>query len=57
MVAYTFNTNTKEAEEVDFWVQGQPGLHSEFQDSQGYIVRPCLKKIKQTNKQFKNQAS
>jgi hypothetical protein len=32
--------------QVDFWVWGQPGLQSEFQDSQGYTV---LKK--QTNKQ------
>lgn len=24
-------------------VQGQPGLHKEFQDSQSYIVRLCLK--------------
>ena len=24
-------------------VPGQPGLHSKFQTSQGYIVRPCLK--------------
>ena len=29
---------------ADFWVQGQPGLHSEFQDSQGYTEKPCLKK-------------
>jgi hypothetical protein len=31
---------------VDFWVQGQPGLQSEFQDSQGYTEKPCLKKKK-----------
>jgi hypothetical protein len=32
--------------EVDgsLWVRGQPGLHSEFQDSQSYTLRPCLKK-------------
>jgi hypothetical protein len=30
--------------QVDFWVQGQPGLQSEFQDSQGYREKPCLKK-------------
>jgi hypothetical protein len=34
--------------QVDFWVWGQPGLQSEFQDSQGYTEKPCLKK---TNKQ------
>jgi hypothetical protein len=32
--------------QVDFWVWGQPGLHSEFQDSQGYTEKPCLKKQK-----------
>jgi hypothetical protein len=30
--------------QVDFWVWGQPGLQSEFQDSQGYTEKPCLKK-------------
>jgi hypothetical protein len=32
--------------QADFWVQGQPGLQSEFQDSQGYREKPCLKKQK-----------
>jgi len=32
--------------QADFWVRGQPGLQSEFQDSQGYTERPCLKKKK-----------
>jgi hypothetical protein len=43
--------------QVDFWVWGQPGLQSEFQDSQGYTEKPCLRKqnkTKQKNKQ-KNQ--
>jgi hypothetical protein len=26
------------------WVPGQPGLQSEFQDSQGYTEKPCLEK-------------
>jgi hypothetical protein len=30
--------------QVDFWVRGQPGLQSEFQDSQGYTEKPCLEK-------------
>jgi hypothetical protein len=30
--------------QANFWVQGQPGLQSEFQDSQGYTEKPCLKK-------------
>jgi hypothetical protein len=38
--------------QVDFWVRGQPGLQSEFQDSQGYTEKPCLEK--QKNKQNNN---
>jgi hypothetical protein len=30
----------------DTELQGQPGLQSEFQDSQGYTEKPCLKKPK-----------
>jgi hypothetical protein len=44
--------------QADFWVRGQPGLQSEFQDSQGYTEKPCLektKKNKQTNKQNKTK--
>jgi hypothetical protein len=40
--------------QVDFWVQGQPGLQREFQDSQGYTEKPCLKKKKIKPKQNKN---
>jgi hypothetical protein len=36
---------------VDFWVQGQPGLQSEFQHSQGYTEKPCLEKTKQEQQQ------
>jgi hypothetical protein len=39
--------------QVDFWVPGQAGLQSEFQDSQGYTEKPCLQK--QTNKQTNKQ--
>ena len=28
--------------QAGLWVQSQPGLRSEFQDSQGYIEKPCL---------------
>jgi hypothetical protein len=38
LVAHIFNPSTREAE------AGQPDLHSEFQDSQSYIVRYCLKR-------------
>jgi hypothetical protein len=39
--------------QVDFWVPGQPGLQSEFQDSQGYTEKPCLKKPKQSKTKTK----
>jgi hypothetical protein len=32
--------------QADFWVRGQPGLEGEFQDSQGYTEKSCLKKKK-----------
>jgi hypothetical protein len=38
---HTFNPSTREtAAGKVLWLCGQPGLCSEFQDSQGYIVRP-----------------
>jgi hypothetical protein len=36
--------------QVDFWVRGQPDLQSEFQDSQGYTEKPCIKKQKTKKK-------
>ena len=39
--------------QVDFWVRGQPGLQSEFQDSQSYKEKPCLEKTKNKTKQKK----
>jgi hypothetical protein len=38
--------------QVDFWVRGQPGLQSEFQDSQSYTEKPCLKNKTQKNQQL-----
>jgi hypothetical protein len=35
--------------QADFWVRGQPGLQSEFQDSQGYTEKPGLKKKKKNH--------
>jgi hypothetical protein len=32
--------------QADFWVRGQSGLQSEFQVSQGYTEKPCLKNQK-----------
>jgi hypothetical protein len=57
LVVYIFNTSSSKAKGrqpwVEFklsWVQGQPGLHSEFQDSQSFIVRPCVQNKTQQNK-------
>jgi hypothetical protein len=44
MVAHAFNPSTQEAEAGGF--QDQPEFQSEFQDSQGYTEKPCLKKKK-----------
>jgi hypothetical protein len=56
VVAHTFNRTTWETEAGRFLSLSQPGRQSEFQDSQGYTEKPCLKKSKtnkQTNKQTK----
>jgi hypothetical protein len=37
--------------QADFGIQGQPGLQSEFQDSQGCTEKPCLKKKKKKKKE------
>ena len=57
-LVHAFNTNTWEVETGrSLWIWGQCGLQSEFQDSQSYMIRPCLKRNKhnnnnkQTNKQ------
>jgi hypothetical protein len=39
--------------QADFWVRGQRGLQSEFQDSQDYTEKLCLKKTKNKTKQKK----
>jgi hypothetical protein len=39
--------------QADFWVRGQPGLQSEFQDSQSYTEKPCLEKKKKQQQQKK----
>jgi hypothetical protein len=39
--------------QVDFGVRGQPGLQSEFQDSQNYTEKPCLEKQQQQKKNNK----
>jgi hypothetical protein len=35
--------------------RGKPGLQSEFQDSQGYAEKPCLKKSTKQNKTKQNK--
>jgi hypothetical protein len=47
VVAHFFSPGFREAEVVgSLWVWGQNGLQSEFQDSQDYTEKPCLKKKK-----------
>lgn len=42
---HAFNARTREAEtHGSLWVWGHPSLHSKFQDSQGYVEKPYLKK-------------
>jgi hypothetical protein len=43
--------------QVDFWIQGQSGLQSEFQDSQRYTEKPCLKTKQNKNKNKKQQTN
>ena len=44
MATHTFDPSILEAEAgAPLWVWGQPGLYSEFQVSQGYVERLCLK--------------
>jgi hypothetical protein len=43
--------------QADFWIRGQPGLQSEFQDSQDYIEKETLsgKNLKKQNKTKQKQ--
>lgn len=50
VVKRTLNSSTQDAEARGPGTQGQPELHSEFKDSVGYALWPCLKTQKQTNK-------
>jgi hypothetical protein len=44
-VAHAIYLSSQEAEAgSSLWVQGQPALHSEFQDSHNYTEKPCLEK-------------
>lgn len=44
MVAHVFNCNTRKAPGEFLWVLGQPDLHGDFEDSQGYAESHCLNK-------------
>jgi hypothetical protein len=46
VVAHAFNPSTWEAEASGFLSLMPAWSTSEFQDSQGYTEKPCLKKIK-----------
>jgi hypothetical protein len=50
VVAHAFNPSTWEAGAGEFLSLRQPGLQSEFQDSQGYTEKPCLEKPKKKKK-------
>jgi hypothetical protein len=50
VVAHAFNPSTQEAEAGGSLNQGQPGLQSEFQDSQGYTENLCLREKKERKK-------
>jgi hypothetical protein len=54
VVVHDFSANTWEAE-AGRYVGGQPDLHSEFQDNQGYAKKLCLEKQKQKQKNKKRQ--
>jgi hypothetical protein len=41
--------------QADLWVQGQPGLQSEAQDSQGCIKKPYLENKTKQNKTKQNK--
>ena len=46
VVVHTFNPSTREAEVGGFLSSRPACIQSEFQDSQGYTEKPCLKKKK-----------
>jgi hypothetical protein len=51
-----FNPSFGRQRQADFWVWGQTGLQSEFEDSQDYTEKPCLEKsTNQPTKQNKTK--
>jgi hypothetical protein len=55
VAVHAFNPSTWEAEAGRFLSLRQPGLQSEFQDSQGYTEKPCLKKQNKTKQNKKEK--
>ena len=55
MVVHALNLSTWEAEVGDLHAFEASLAYSEFQDIQGYIEKPCLKKQKQTKTPHQNQ--
>jgi hypothetical protein len=56
VVVHTFNPSTGKAEAGgSLRIQGQPDLQTEFQDSQGYKLRPWLKNKKNKNYETKTK--
>jgi hypothetical protein len=53
-MAHAFRLSTQEAESLSVW--GQPGLQSEFEDSQSYTEKPYLKKQDKQTKNLKSKA-
>lgn len=52
-MVHIFHPSTGEAEAgAPLWVPGQPGLHRQFRDSQGFTVRPSLRKKAKQSKAF-----
>jgi hypothetical protein len=57
VVVHVFNPSTKKAEAGGSLNSSQPGLQSQFQDSQEHTEKPCLKKPKQQQQQQQQQQS
>jgi hypothetical protein len=51
MVGHAFDTSTWEAEAGEF-LSSRPAWESEFQDSQGYTEKHCLRKKKKSREKF-----
>ena len=46
MVVHAFIPVPGKQKQADFWVPGQSGLQSKFQNSQDHTEKPCLEKKK-----------